>query len=487
MHELALIPLLKATVETVYMVFISSFISIVLGLILGSFLFITAKKQTLENKWAHQSLGLIVNVTRSIPFIILMISIIPFTHLLIGTTIGTNAAIVPLTIAAISFFARVCENTLAEVPFGLIEAANSMGATTWQIVTKILIPESLPSLIRGATLTIIGLIGYSAMAGVVGGGGLGELAINYGYQRFNVVVMLETVIILIVMVQLIQIIGDRLAKQRRVKILLIACIGLWVACIAYQVWPLAYQKDNTLRVGIMSGWPEEVMKVAGEVARKEYGINLQIVTFSDYVQPNTALDNHSIDANIFQHAPYLEAQVKAHQYKLSVLAKTFVYPMGFYSQKMSNLSQLKMGSMVAIPNDPSNGGRALLILEKIGIIKLKAGIGTLATVSDIISNTYHLKFIMLDAAQLPRVLKDADLVAITNDFVNSSGLSIKQALVKEGSDSPYANLIVVRTQDKENPVWKKLVAVMHSQPVLLETEKIFPNGAAIPAWHVNAT
>ena len=131
-----------------------------------------------------------------------MIAIIPLTRLLVGTSIGINAAIVPLTIAAIPFYARIAETAFSKVSYGVIEAANAMGATCWQMIVKVLIPESLPSLIKGATLTVIGLIGYSAMAGAVGGGGLGELAINYGYQRFNVAVMLETVIVLIIIVQL---------------------------------------------------------------------------------------------------------------------------------------------------------------------------------------------------------------------------------------------------------------------------------------------
>ena len=204
--------------------------------------------------------------------------------------------------------------------------------------------------------------------------------------------------------------------------------------------------------------------------------------FSDYVQPNTALDNHSIDANIFQHAPYLEAQEKAHHYKLAVLAKTFVYPMGFYSQKIHAINDLKDNAIIAIPNDPSNGGRALLILQKAGLIKLRPGTGILGTVNDIIENPRHLQFKQLDAAQLPRVLGDADLVAINNDFLIPAGLSAKQALLHEGGDSPYANLIVVRDADKNNVVWQKLVAVMHSKEVVGETEKIFPYGAAIPAW-----
>jgi D-methionine transport system substrate-binding protein len=232
----------------------------------------------------------------------------------------------------------------------------------------------------------------------------------------------------------------------------------------------------------MSGWPEQVMQVAQQVAQNKYHLNLQVVTFSDYVQPNTALDNKSIDANIFQHAPYLDAQVKAHHYKLNILAKTFVYPMGFYSRKIAAINNLKNRAIVAIPNDPSNGGRALSVLQKAGLIKLNPEAGILATVNDITENPRHLQFKLLDAAQLPRVLKDADLVAITNDYIGPAGLSAKQALLREGSDSPYANLIVIREADKSKDGWDKLVDIMHSPEVVSETQKIFPNGAAIPAW-----
>lgn len=482
MSDLQLIPLFKATWETLYMVFIASFVSVFAGLVLGSLLYVTGKRQALENGVVHRLLGAIVNITRSLPFIILMILLIPLTRIIVGTTIGTNAALVPLTIAAIPFYARICENALAEVPFGLIEAGNAMGATPWQIVTRILIPESLPSLIRGGTLLVIGLIGYSAMAGVVGGGGLGELAINYGYQRFDVVVMLETVVMLVVIVQLVQLIGDYLAKHRALRAISIGSLLFWVVCLLYQLWPASVMSDNTIRVGVMSGESEKVMQVAAEVAQKQYGIHLQIVPFTDYVQPNTALSNQSIDANIFQHAPYLEGQVKARHYQITPIAKTFVYPMGFYSQKISKLSELKDGAIVAVPNDPSNGGRSLLLLEKMGLIQLKPGVGVYAKISDIAANPRHLQFKQLDAAQLPRVLKDADLVAITNDFIAPTGLTIKNAVIKEGSDSPYANLIVVREQDKDKPALQKLILIMHSQNVIDETNKEYPNGAAIPAW-----
>ncbi|MBX3709710.1 MAG: MetQ/NlpA family lipoprotein [Gammaproteobacteria bacterium] len=480
-----LISLLKASWETIYMVFIASFMSVILGLCLGSFLYLTGHRQALENKLLHRFMSIWVNITRSMPFIILMIMLIPFTRLLMGTTIGTNAALVPLTIAAIPFYARVCESALSEVPYGLIEVGNAMGASTWHMVTKILIPESLPSLIRGATLMVIGLIGYSAMAGVVGGGGLGELAINYGYQRFDVVVMTATVVMLVMMVQVVQMLGDKLANRCSLRWILPISALLWIACITYQVWPSAFSVENTLRVGVISGQAEKVMKVAEQVAKDKYGLYLKVVTFSDYVQPNTALDNHSIDANIFQHEPYLQGQSKAHHYHLAAIAKTFVYPMGFYSQKINDISQLKNKSIIAIPNDPSNEGRSLLLLEKAGLIKLKSDVGTYATISDIIVNKQQLQFKLLDAAQLPRVLKDVALAAITNDFLAPTGLTIQQSMIKEGSDSPYANLIVARKEDKDNPLLQKLVEIMHSQPVINETQKCYPDGAAVPAWKDN--
>lgn len=480
MNNLTLIPLSIATWQTIYMVFISSFVSIVLGLAGGILLFVTDDGQLLANKHINHVLGSVVNITRSVPFIILLISIIPLTRLIVGTSIGINAAVVPLTIAAIPFFARVVESAVAEVSAGLIEAAIALGATPWQIIYKVLIPEALPSLIKGATLTIIALIGYSAMAGAVGGGGLGELAISYGYQRFNVVVMIETVALLVVIVQLIQSIGNRLAIKPKLKWVAVGCLILWVACIGSQVWhPL---KQNTLKVGIVGGPQTAILHVAQRVAKEKYGLNIKLVIFDDYQLPNEALNNGDIDANIFQHVPFLNAQIKTHGYHLASIGKTFVYPFGFYSHRISKLSQLKNGAVVAIPNDPSNEGRALLLLQKAGLIHLKTGAGLFGTPRDIVDNPKNLKFRVLDAAQLPRVLKDVDLVGLTNDYVKDAGLIPQDALLKEGADSPYANVIVVRSKNKGKAIFKKLVAVMHSKAVLKITEQLFPRGAAIAAW-----
>lgn len=213
MSQTTLSLLLSASLATVYMVIVSSLIATAVGLPLGIVLYITRKGNILPHKTLNRILEAIVNITRSIPFIILMIAVIPFTRALIGTSIGMNAAIVPLSLAAMPFIARVVENALLEVNKGLIEAATAMGATTMQIIRKVLIPEALPGIINGLTLTIVSLIGYSAMAGAVGGGGLGDLAIRYGYHRFDVGMMVMTIVIMIVFVQVIQWIGDKLAKK----------------------------------------------------------------------------------------------------------------------------------------------------------------------------------------------------------------------------------------------------------------------------------
>lgn len=209
--------LFKSLWETTYMVAVSGVISALVGIPLGIILVTTDKGHILEHASINKVLGVIVNATRSTPFIILMVAIIPLTRLIVGTSIGTNAAIVPLCIAAIPFVARIVESALKEVDYGVIEAAQAMGASPREIITKVLIPESLPAIILGITLTIISLIGYSAMAGAIGGGGLGDLAIRYGYQRFRADIMLITVIILIGQVQIVQSTGDYLARRLNKK------------------------------------------------------------------------------------------------------------------------------------------------------------------------------------------------------------------------------------------------------------------------------
>ena len=208
------LPLLsKALGETIYMVVVSMAIASAIGVPLGVLLHTTAKGQILENVVINQSVGSVVNAVRSIPFIILMVAIIPLTRFIVGSAIGTTAAIVPLVIASIPFIGRQVETSLKEVPAGLVEAALAMGATPFQIISKVLLPEAMPGIVSQLTTVIIALVGESAMAGAIGGGGLGDLAIRYGYQRFRPEVMLATVVVLIVLVQLVQFVGNTLAKK----------------------------------------------------------------------------------------------------------------------------------------------------------------------------------------------------------------------------------------------------------------------------------
>lgn len=205
--------LLQGFLETVQMTVISTVVAVLIGVPLGVILVITSRGHIMQNEGLNKVLGAIVNATRSIPFIILMVAIIPFTRLVAGTSIGTTAACVPLTLAAIPFLARLVETAIKEVNGGVIEAAQSMGATPLQIIWKVLLPEALPTLIDNITVLIVNLISYSAMAGAIGGGGLGDIAIRYGYQRFQGDVMLATIVILIVLVQVIQSAGDYLSRK----------------------------------------------------------------------------------------------------------------------------------------------------------------------------------------------------------------------------------------------------------------------------------
>lgn len=239
---------------------------------------------------------------------------------------------------------------------------------------------------------------------------------------------------------------------------------------------------NVIKVGTMAGPDEQMLEVAKNVAKKQFGLDVQIISFSDYTLPNTALNDGSIDANIFQHQPYLDAAIKANNYQLAAIGKTFIFPMGIYSKKYKSVTEIPNNAVVAVPNDPSNESRALLLLSNAGLITLKPNAGINATPIDIVNNPKKLKIKELDAAQLPRVLPDVAIAVINNNYAIPAGLNpTKDAIYLEKTDSPYANIIVVRTADKNQPKLIDLVKVMHSPEVLAESKKIYA-GQAIPAW-----
>jgi D-methionine transport system permease protein len=212
-HFVELIPEINtAFIETIYMISISLAIAVLIGLPIGILLYVTDKGLFLENRYVQNILGFVVNIVRSIPFIILLVALIPFTNFIVGKTIGATAASVSLSVAAIPFFARIVETSFREIDKGVIEAAIAAGATPWMIIKDVLLLEARSGIISGVTLTLISLIGFSAMAGTVGGGGIGDLAIRFGYYRYDNTIMISTVLILIILVQLIQLGGDLVAK-----------------------------------------------------------------------------------------------------------------------------------------------------------------------------------------------------------------------------------------------------------------------------------
>lgn len=238
--------------------------------------------------------------------------------------------------------------------------------------------------------------------------------------------------------------------------------------------------DHSLIVGTISGPETELVDVAAKVALKRYGLTIKIVEFNDYNLPNEALQDGSLDANVYQHLPYLEAAKKAHGYNLEVIGKTFVYPTGLYSTKVKSLNALPTGALIALPNDPSNEARALLLLNKAGLIRLKSTRHD--TLSDITRNPKHLRFKELDAAQLPRVLPDVDAAIINTTFAIPAGLNPKRdALLIEGKESPYANLIVIRQDSTKKEQLNQFVAALNSPEVKEKAHSLF-GSAAIAAW-----
>lgn len=241
---------------------------------------------------------------------------------------------------------------------------------------------------------------------------------------------------------------------------------------------------NAIVVGTISGPETQLMEVAKVVAMNHYRLDVQIIPFSDYNAPNLALASGALDANAFQHKPFLDEQVKMQHFKLVAIGNTFVYPMGIYSHKITSLKQLKNSDTVALPNDPSNEARALLLLQQAGLIKIKNGVGVNATPVDVINNPLQLKFVELDAAELPRALNSVTLAAINTNYASAAKLSVnKDALIHESANSPYMNLIVVDASRQHEQKLLELVKAYQSQPVLDEAKKLFGD-TAIPGWTV---
>lgn len=243
----------------------------------------------------------------------------------------------------------------------------------------------------------------------------------------------------------------------------------------------AQADDKPLKVGVTAGPHAQIFEVVKKVAEKD-GLKLQIVEFSDYIQPNAALASGDLDLNSYQHLPYLQAQIRDRGYKFVSIAQTVTFPLGIYSKKVKSLAALKEGARVGIPNDPTNGGRALLLLQAKGILKLKADAGLKATPLDIAENPKKLKIVELDAAQLPRSLDDLDAAAVNGNYAETAGLNpVRDSIAVEGPTGPYANVIAVREQDKDKPWVAKIVKAYHSDEVKQYIKQTFKD-SVITAW-----
>ena len=264
--------------------------------------------------------------------------------------------------------------------------------------------------------------------------------------------------------------------KRRQLIQFIAGLGLAAGLVSAPA-----MAEDQIKMGVTAGPHAEIMEQVKKLLEKD-GVQMKVIEFTDYIQPNAALAAGDLDANSYQHQPYLDAQIKDRGYKFVSVGSTITFPMGVYSKKIKSLNDLKQGARVGVPNDPTNGGRALLVLQAKGVIKLKADAGLKATPLDIVENPKKIKIIELDAAQLPRSLDDFDAAVINGNYAESAGLSpTKDAIAVEASTGPYANVIAVRTADKDKPWVAKLVKAYHSPEVkkfVLEKYK----GSVITSW-----
>lgn len=492
--------------ETLLMLAWSGVFVFVLGGVLGVALTVTRAGGILENRPLWQVLDKVTNVFRSIPFIILLAALLPVSRLIMGTAIGVPGAIVPLVVGAIPFFARQVEVSLAEVDPGLIEAADAMGLAPLDIIWRVYLRESVSSLARVTTVTLISLLNLTAMAGAVGAGGLGNFAIQYGKDRNQLDVIYVTVVVLVIMVSLIQIVGNAMAKRssaehraaaaavagngtatgtgttgshtRRNVIIGAAALavgfGLYFAVNALTAAPAS--ERLTVKMGVTGTIYEELYAPAKKKLAAE-GIDLEIVQFSDYTTPNAALADGDIDLNSFQHRIFFATELEKKGYKLSSIGNTFVQPMHLYSANVASVDEIADGAKVAIPDDVTNGGRALKVLEAAGLIQLSDAAGFNPTVADITANPRGIEIVQLAANNIPSVLPDVAAAVVNGNYAIDNNLSHDDIIFEDTSisDEQYWNLTAARTEDLKDPekveVYRKVIEAYQSA----DTEGVYDN------------
>lgn len=478
------------------MTFGSAVISAFLGLFLGIFLVITQPGGILEDRVTYSLLDKVTNLLRSIPFIILLAVISPLTQYLIGTTVGTTASLVPLICGIFPFYARQVQNALLDVDDGVIEAAQAMGSSPAAIIFRIYLREGLADIVRVSIVTIISLIGLTTMAGAIGSGGLGDIAISIGYARFQNDVILVAMLIILILVFAVQIIGDwcvgliehrplgRTTNPARTEksgkgvkqsfwwlagsLAVVSLIFVGIHTMTTQ----AAQADQTKTITIGSqGTDYETWKyIAKSQSAKDLGLKIKVKQITDGVQLNQATSQGNVDVNAFQSLSYVQAYNQQNKgNKLAVLGTTYLEPMGIYSKKYKNIVDLPTGATVAIANNPSQATRGLLLLQKAGLITLKKGFGNLGTVNDIVANPKKLQFKKIDDTTGPRVINNVDAVLISNTVALEGDLNVlKDSIFHEKVDQSTkanVNILVTAAKNKDNQEYKKLVKLYHQKEI----------------------
>ncbi|GKS81062.1 hypothetical protein LPAF129_07470 [Ligilactobacillus pabuli] len=498
---------IQATWETLYMTFGSAVISAFLGLFLGIFLVITQPGGILEDRVTYSLLDKVTNLLRSIPFIILLAVISPLTQYLIGTTVGTTASLVPLICGIFPFYARQVQNALLDVDDGVIEAAQAMGSSPAAIIFRIYLREGLADIVRVSIVTIISLIGLTTMAGAIGSGGLGDIAISIGYARFQNDVILVAMLIILILVFAVQIIGDwcvgliehrplgRTTNPARTEksgkgvkqsfwwlagsLAVVSLIFVGIHTMTTQ----AAQADQTKTITIGSqGTDYETWKyIAKSQSAKDLGLKIKVKQITDGVQLNQATSQGNVDVNAFQSLSYVQAYNQQNKgNKLAVLGTTYLEPMGIYSKKYKNIVDLPTGATVAIANNPSQATRGLLLLQKAGLITLKKGFGNLGMVNDIVANPKKLQFKKIDDTTGPRVINNVDAVLISNTVALEGDLNVlKDSIFHEKVDQSTkanVNILVTAAKNKDNQEYKKIGQIVSSKrDSKVHSEKILWN------------
>lgn len=473
--------LFKYLGETLEMVAITALIALIFGLALGLLMYFTRKSKKLWVNRLYKVLDVIVSIFRSFPFYVLMFFVIPFTRIVMQGITGnaeafsTEAFIVPLSLAAIPFFAKLIENALIEINDGVVEAAVSLGLSKSRIIFKVVLKEALPAIISGVTLGIVTLVGYSAMAGAVGGGGLGFFAYDKGFVSYDFEMMLFAVITIILLVLLIQFLGNllyKLARKGKIDFRVVGSIlgALLIVLTSFIISNRVSASANTkITFGTMSQPGEPILEAMKEdIEAKGYTVEIKI--YNEFDALNHALVDGSIDVNLFQHEPYLLSYNKQHNASLYNALTMYDCLYAGYTKKVIKISDLKSkGKLkkIAVANDSSNLKRCLELLAAEGLITLNLPDGNLSAsdIKNYYETSYAIEIVPMATASIAQSLDDSDIyMGIVNaTFAINAGLG-KDLMICSEKDLEHknANILAIREENKDSIWVKDIVEVLSS-------------------------